>query len=175
MASTDTMTPEQKRTTFETWELQVAGAVWVFRKDGRSGEYRQMKLSGRTGPKRVTLTVDDREYYQSRLRDDRQHYDVFTNGSLVQIDDKGNKVGELTDELLGKVLDLEGEAFEEAVVEIDLELTMRRLYELAQREATVPKVEFIRSIIDERYRVGGTQRSVREMFEDGEVDRLTIS
>jgi hypothetical protein len=75
----------------------------------------------------------------------------------------------LDDDDLASIIGLEDDGlFEEEVAGIPLELTLRRLLDLAERSATVPRYTFIRDLIDERYKVGGTQRSVQEMIDAGE-------
>lgn len=158
----------------ETWEIQIPGSVWVYRNNPVTGLWDQVRANGTVGPKRIQITKRDREYTQVMIRDDRrEQLDPFTNGTLAQVVD-GEVVGEKTTENIARYLEVKDQAFAEAIEELD-ELTIRRLMDLAMVNGTVPQVDAIRDVIDRKYRVGGTQRTVREMYESGEMDRMTIS
>ena len=147
----------------ETWEIQTAGALTVWKRDKRSGDYRKERVAA-TGPKRLRLSRDDREYNQELIPEENAHLDPFTNGMLAQVVGK-KLVGITREEIIG-LLEIKDEAFVRAIAEIDNELTIRRLLELAESDGTVAQVAALREVIDERYRVGGTQRTVREMLDE---------
>jgi hypothetical protein len=156
----------------ETWEIQIPGTARVWVRDRRFGTYQPKKVSGK-GPKRITLSRDEREYNQELVPEENERHNPWTNGTLVQIVG-GTKQGELTDEALRAYLELESEeAFTEAVSDIDIELTLRRLIGFAATDGRMWQVTILRELIDERYRVGGTQRTVQEMYDEGELDRST--
>lgn len=166
---------EEKLAEMETWEIQVPGSTWVWIYDRRSQGYDQKRVSGRRGPKRVTLTREEREYNEELAHEDSQHLNPFRNGTLARVVD-GEKVDAVTDDDLRVYLSLDGEAaFKEAVEEIDLELTIRRLLNLAAVEGRMFQVEILRDVVDERYRVGGTQPTVEEMYSSGELERTRLS
>lgn len=152
----------------ETWEIQVKGTVFVYRYDARQGTYVQVRVNGSgQAPKRVTITQDDREYYESLVPAEKEHLNPFTNGMLSQVVN-GELTG-LTDEALAEALTIEDdESFREYVGEITNELTARRLFELAKVKGRLVQYEIVRDHIDEHWRVGGTQATVAEMFDSDE-------
>lgn len=151
----------------ETWEIQVPGKVTVWKRNRRTGDYGRATVSGE-GPKILHISTDDRLYNQELIPEENARLDPFTNGSLALREDgelKGITVVTLRELLTVNDPDLFREALDEHV---DNELTIRRLLDLATSEGTVPQVEVLRDIIDERYKVGGTQRTVREMMQESE-------
>lgn len=162
------MEPEEAKVTFETWEVTIPGAVWVYRYDKRNRSYAQVKVGGPSGPKRVRITADDREYTQEQIIDENKSMDPFLNGMLVKIV-KGKRVGPgLSDEDIREYLVEDIEQFEELVRAIDSEIVIRRLRDVVEEHGTVRQFELVREVIEEKWKVGGTQRTVREMIEAGE-------
>jgi DNA/RNA endonuclease YhcR with UshA esterase domain len=167
------------KTDIEVWESTVAGTTWIQVEDKRNGGYKSQRIGGKgTGTARVTLTRDEREYNQEIIPEGNQHLDPFNNGILVCIKGREeNEKGryELTDDDLKQILAIEQEdVFEETIRGIEIQLPLRRLLDLAEKYSTVPRYRFIRDVIDERYRVGGTQRTVEEMIKAGEKIGSTI-
>ena len=155
----------------EIWEIQIPGTIWTrVRNHEVPGTWKTIRANGEKGPKRLTITAAERQYNQELIPEENEHLDPFKNGSLkcVQGAPKDLKTW-LDDDDLAAIIGLEDDAlFEEEVTSCQLELTLRRLLDLAERTATVPRYTFIRDLVDERYKVGGTQRSVAEMIEAGE-------
>jgi hypothetical protein len=56
----------------------------------------------------------------------------------------------------------------EAVSDITSELVLRRIYSLSEGAGTQAQNEALKNLIDTRYPIGGTQKTVREMIEAGE-------
>lgn len=160
VSTDDQIAKDQK--VLETWEVQVPGTVYVLKLDRRKDEYVKTRLNGTKGPKRVTLTRDDRKYNQEQVRPEYAQHDPFQNGAMAQVID-GELVG-ITDVELGDMLSVRGEEFDELVASLDNELTARRLMGVAKTEGTVAQYEAIRDYIDERWKTGGTQPTVEEMF-----------
>lgn len=163
----------------EIWEIQVPGQVRVWVMDRRLGTYVSKPINGAPGksPKRITLTRAEREYNQELVPSEKRQHDPFLNGSLVRIVD-GEKQGDLTDEALMQYLELTTEeTFQEAIEDIDIELTHRRLLSLAANHGRMWQVEALRTLVEERYPVpaAGTQRTVEEMFQDGEFGATRLS
>lgn len=166
MATTQVSTDDQiekDQKVLETWEIQVPGTIYVLKLDRRRDEYEKVRLNGTKGPKRVTLTRDDRKYNQEQIRPEYRQHDPFANGALAQVVD-GELVG-ITDVELGEMLQIrEMDEFEEFVSSIDNELTARRLLAVARTEGTMAQYEVVRDHIDDNWKVGGTQPTVEEMF-----------
>lgn len=151
----------------ETWEIQVPGKVTVWKRNRRTGEYDRARVSGE-GPKLLHITKDDRLYNQELIPEENAHLDPFTNGSLARRE--GKKLVGITAETLRELLEVsDPDLFREAIDDhVGNELTVRRLHDLAHSEGTVAQVEVLRDVIDEHYRVGGTQRTVAEMMQESE-------
>lgn len=159
----------------ETWEAQTEATAWVYTYDKRVGEYRLTRVGGPNGSRRLRISTADREYNEALIPDENQELNPFRNGRLRRIDAQSDVI---TDDDLRKLLETRGtEEFRELVSHIDGELTVRRLLELAAVEGTVPQVEVLRELIDDRYRVGKSQRTVLEMMRapDGNVSDEVIS
>lgn len=161
--------------TVETWEIQVAGGVQVWKKNKRTGEYEHVRVHGTSGPRLLHISEDDRLYNQELISGaDNAVLDPFTNGSLAKIEG-GEKIG-LTDEQLIEYFELEDEdAFREAVADIPIELTIRRLRALSETKGTVMHLNVLIDAIEERFKAGGTQPTVAAMFEEDarEGEKLT--
>lgn len=160
----------------ETWEV-VEGAnptVWVWVSDPREpSRYRKQRVGGPAGgSRRLRISTDDRKYNEEQIIEEMQDHNPFRNG-LLQLVSAARSDVEARHHLgfaeLRRILSLrEPELFEERVNSIDSELVLRRLKALAESEATVAQLEFVNRVIDERYKAGGTQRTVRELLAAGE-------
>ncbi len=159
----------------ETWEITTDGTVWVDKMDAREGRYVKTRVGGRQGgSRRLHITRDDRRFNQEQVVEEMKHSDPFTNGALVLVSaeraDDIDSTYHLTTEDLGRLLEIRDTAlFESEVSDIKSELILRRLKELGESQATVAQLEFITELIRERYKVGGTQRTVREMMAAGDM------
>lgn len=159
--------------TVETWEITHDGTVWVAVYDKREDKYKKQRVGGRAGgSKRLHITADDRRFNQEQVVDEMKQNDPFTNGSLKLISaDRPEDVDttyHLTAVDLEAILKEDPETFEARVGDIKSELIVRRLLEVAEKAGTVAQLAFIRDLVEERYKVGGTQKSVREMLKAGE-------
>lgn len=159
----------------ETWEITTDGTVWVDKMDAREGRYVKQRVGGRQGgSRRLHITRDDRRFNQEQVVEEMGGYDPFTNGALVLVSsekaDDIDSTYHLTTEDLGRLLEIKDSAlFEQEVRDIKSELILRRLKELSETQATVAQLEFVSELIRDRYKVGGTQRTVREMISAGEM------
>lgn len=161
VSTDDQIAKDQK--VLETWEVQVPGTIYVLKLDRRKDEYVKTRLNGTRGPKRVTLTRDDRKYNQEQVRPEYVKHDPFQNGALAQVVD-GELVG-ITDVELSEMLQVREMAdFTDLVSSIDNELTARRLLAVARTEGTLQQYEVVRDHIEDNWKVGGTQPTVEEMF-----------
>ncbi len=159
----------------ETWEITTDGTVWVDKMDPREGRYVKQRVGGRQGgSRRLHITRDDRRFNQEQVVEEMKHSDPFTNGALVLVSaERAEDIDttyHLTNEDLGRLLEIKDAAlFQSEVSDIKSELILRRLKELGETQATVAQLEFVTELIRERYKVGGTQRTVREMMAAGDM------
>lgn len=155
----------------EVWEIQIAGTIYAkVRNPEIAGTWKTIRANGEKGPRRLQLTAYERKHNRELIPEENEHLDPFTNGSLkcVQGAPTQNKTW-LTDADLTAIIGLESDELYRAEVDgIAGELTLRRLLDLAERVATVPRFEYVRGVVQDRYQVGGTQRSVAEMINAGE-------
>lgn len=159
----------------ETWEITHEGTVWVDKMDAREGRYVKHRVGGRQGgSRRLHITRDERRFNQEQVVEEMKGKDPFTNGSLVLVSaERAEDIDatyHLTNDDLARLLEIKDTAlFESEVNDIKSELILRRLKELGETQATVAQLQFITDLIKERYKVGGTQRTVREMLAAGEM------
>lgn len=165
----------------ETWEIAFPGAVWVWVYDRREDVYKKQQVGQRTGSKTLHITRDDRKYNQELIPDENRHLDPFTNGSLRLLgaadrDESLDVRNHFSEEDLIAMFEVRDPSlFAEALEDVDSEVVIRRLQNLADEHATVAQAAALRELIDRRYPVGGTQRTIREMLEAGDrigADRL---
>lgn len=159
----------------ETWEITTDGTIWVWKMDVRENKYVETRVGGRQGgSRRLHISSDDRRFNQEQVVEEMKEHDVFKNGALVLVSaDKADDIDttyHLTADDLRRLLEVKDqEIFEAEVSDIKSELILRRLKEVAEKDATVAQLEFITDVIESRYKVGGTQRTVQEMITAGEL------
>lgn len=159
----------------ETWEITTAGTVWVWTYDKRNDTYVKTRCGGRQGgSKRLHISSDDRRYNQEQVVDEMKSQDPFTNGLLKLVSKERaediDATYHLGPENLRDILKVtDEELFRTEVSDIKSELILRRLRDEAETYGTVSQLRFITDLIEERYKVGGTQRTVQEMLNAGEV------
>lgn len=152
----------------EIWEATTDSVVFLNVKDPVKKGWKQVKVTLQ-GPKRLQITLEERRFNQSQIPEENLHLDPFSNGQLICVQGEAKGINMLTDDDLITILTLEEDAeFETAVSDLDSEVLVRRLLGLAQTRATNTRFEFIRDLVDVRYRVGGTQTTVQQMIDDGE-------
>ena len=154
----------------EIWETTTGGTFWVHVKDPRQpGGWGRKKFGGK-GIRKITLTVEEREFNQELVPEENLHLDPFHNGLLVRIHPKDVTRGdyELTDEQLLQLLQIEDDAvFGEQLEGMkSSEVVVRRLLALADKNATKARFETIQEFVDDHYRIGKTSRVVKEILED---------
>lgn len=161
----------------EVWEIQTEGTVWVWTRDVRTpGHMQKTRVGGRSGgSRRLRITRDERRYNEEQVIDEMAGHNPFRNGALrfVSADDKKTAddvdvTYHMTNEDLLGLLEIKDETLLRSEVEgIGSELVLRRLYMVAEKNATVAQLEIIRTTVEERYAVGGTQQSIREQDRPG--------
>lgn len=154
----------------EIWEATTESVVFLNVKDPTKKDgWKQVKVSLQ-GPKRVQITLEERRFNQSQIPEENLSLDPFSNGQLICVQGEakggGNQLGD--DDLIVILTLDDDDEFESAVTELQSEVLVRRLLGLAQTKATHNRFEFIRDLVDVRYRVGGTQTVVQQMIDDGE-------
>lgn len=162
------------RDVIETWELTGDGTAWIMVWSPREKSYVKQKVSSTSGTRRIRLSTEDRRYNEESIVEELSELNPFRNGMLrlTSKDPAGDidATNHLTETELAELLEIRDmEAFSEAVASIHSELVVRRLKGLAERQGTHEQNEAINLVIDERWRVGGTQRAVQEMIDAGEL------
>ena len=166
----------------ETWEITTEGTVWVLVSDPRDPSgFKKQRVGGRAGgSRRLRLSTDDRRYNEEQIVNEMMHHNPFRNGLLRLIDQKHQDdvvtTYHLTSDDLATILDIRDEKmFEEAVQGITSELVIRRLAALGEKSATMGQLNYIKDVIEDRYKVGGTQRAVQEIFDDSKSGGIRLS
>lgn len=167
----------------EVWESVTDGTVWVYVKDPRDPQgYRKARVGGSIGGGSRTLRIstDDRRFNQERVVEEMRSHDPFVNGMLrfvssgPQIDDIDPRYHLADEDLIAMLEVRDQDIFKEAVEEIGSEVVIRRLRAIAERQGTGGQLEIVDNVIDERYRVGHTQKVVREMMDEEAAAAGTI-
>lgn len=164
----------------EIWEIVTQATVWVWLYDRRNDTYKKQKISGGPGggSKKLHITVGDRRYNQELVIDEMKGHDPFSNGTLIRL--SGPELGddeEFLDvsnhktnaQLIAFFAVTDVPLFQEAVAVLESETLIRRLHSLAQKSGLAWQLDIIEAVIDERYRVGGTQPTVAEMIKDRDM------
>lgn len=165
----------------ETWEATTESTTWVWTYDRRDDKYVKVRVGGKGGAsRRLHISRDDRRFNQEQVVDEMKLHDPFVNGALRLVStEKADDIDatyHLTEEDLVAMLSVRDQVlFEVTVEDIKSELLLRRLKDVAETHATVAQLEFINELIVERYKVGGTQRTVAEMMASGETLGTVLS
>lgn len=182
VTTSNPITPFDARRNIENWEITTDGTVWVLVTDPRDPSgYKKQRVGGRAGgSKRLRLSTDDRRYNEEQIVTEMADSNPFRNGLLRLIDEKYQDDIDtryhLTADDLSVFLEIRDEAmFEEAVLGITSELIIRRLAALGEKNATMGQLNFIKDVIEDRYKVGGTQRAVQEIFDDTTSGGIRLS
>lgn len=153
----------------EIWESTTGGTTYVHVKDPRNPNGWVTKKVGGRGTQRITLSIEEREFNQDLVSYENQEHDPFTNGLLLRISPKDTPRGEnevADDDLIAYLKEEEDDVFELYLSSLTSEVVIRRLLELSKKHATMYRHEAIRALVDEKYRIGKTQRVVEEMYND---------
>lgn len=147
----------------EIWEITIPGTVFVSVRDPRlPGGWKQTSVSGK-GNKKLTISKDEREFNEEQLPEGNIHLNPFRNGILLCRQGELAEAKQYTDEELTAFLELDEADFKDAFEALPTEVLHRRLLAIAEKKATVQQHALLKDFVDEKYRVGGTQRTVREM------------
>lgn len=153
----------------ETWESVIPGTVYVWTYDRRDDRYIKTGCGGRSS-KRLRISRDDRYYNQELIPIENRQHDPFTNGALKLMesatrDETLDERYHLSLQELKQLFEVRDvDLFIEGIKDIDSELVLRRLADIAEEDATVPQRDALKDLIRERYPIGGTQKAVREML-----------
>lgn len=166
----------------EVWEISTDGTVWVWKRDVRNpGNMEKVRVGGRAGgSRRLRITRDERRYNEEQVIEEMAEHNPFRNGALRLVsteevaEDVDPRYHLTTDDLLELLQVRDEDLFRAAVEEIASELVMRRLYMVAEKNATAGQMDIIRGLIESRYKVGGTQKTVRELYAAGELAGGTV-
>lgn len=160
----------------ETWEIASEGTCWVWIKDPREGKYVKQRVGGRAGGSRkLHISTDDRRFNEEQVIEEMEEHNVFKNGTLRFVSastERANDiftVNQLTEADMVALLEIKDEdQFREEVGALKSELVVRRLKALAEKQGTLLQNEVINDIVEATWKVGGTQKTVRELIEAGE-------
>lgn len=159
----------------EVWEPTTGSAIKVWRRDPRNPTgWKSHRIGGKRGTRRLTITKDEREYNEELVAVENRHINPFRNGSMMCIKGELAEGQQYDDEQLRVLIDLESdETFLKEFSELGSEVLERRLLMQAETHAKKPRYDLIYNTVADKYRVGYTQRSVREMeAEDSDVSTL---
>lgn len=171
--------PNAEDQVIETWEIAFEGSVSVWVYDRREDTYKKQVASAKSGSRRLHITRDDRKYNQELIPDENRYLDVFTNGHMRLLGSSADRDENLdvrnhySDAELLEMFEVRDPGlFQDLLDEQTSEVILRRLQSLADANATVAQNEILREVIEKRFPIGGTQKTVREMIEAG--DRLGV-
>ena len=153
----------------EIWEATTPGTTYVSVRDPRNPEGWTRRKVGGKGSKRITITVEEREFNQELVQYENQHQDPFTNGALIRVSPKEVErgVNERSDaQLIAMLRMTDDDAFEAELRSIKSEVVIRRLMELARAHTSMMRFEAVQTVVDERYSIGKASLVVREMEGD---------
>ena len=166
----------------ETWEITTEGTVWVWLMDPREQRYRKQQVGGRAGgSKRLRISTDDRRYNEEQIVEEMVDHNPFRNGALrivsteVIPEDVDTRYHFTTEQLVQLLEVRDEQLFRSEVEDITSELVIRRLKDQAEKTGTVGQLAFLTEIIDTRYRLGGTQRTVEEMLAQSDRSGTLLS
>jgi hypothetical protein len=161
----------------EIWEITTGGTVWVWTRDVRQpGHMQKTRVGGKAGgSKRLRITRDERRYNEEQVIEEMTDHNVFRNGSLKLISSEdGSKAEDVdttyhldTADLLALLEVKDEELFRSEVEALQSELILRRLFMIAEKNATVAQLDTVRDVVEERYGRGHTQQSIREQDTPG--------
>lgn len=176
MTNPDT-SPSKAGTNTETWTMASEGTCWVWVKDPREGGMIKQRVGGRAGGSRTLhISTDDRRFNEEQVIEEMEHHNIFKNGTLAFVSStNGEKAADvdtknqITAQDMRALLEIRDEdLFRSEVTDLSSELVVRRLKNLAEKDGTAAQNEVLTEIIEQRWKVGGTQRTVRELMDAGE-------
>lgn len=165
----------------EIWEATTESTIWLHTLDtlAGNGAWTQRSVGGPNGNRRIHLTVRERRFNQDRIPSSNAHLDPFINGMLIARQGSQQSPNGYTDEQLITLLKMPSDAdaaFEQVVQSITSEVLIRRLFGLAERNAPAYRRDWLEDVVDDRYRIGYTQRSLRtDLPEKGVGNGVLIS
>lgn len=167
--------PNDHDSAIETWEITFDGSVSVWVYDKREDAYRKQVVSRHSGSRLLHITRDDRKYNQELTPIENRHLDVFTNGQMRLLGSSADRDenldirNHLSDGQLVELFEIrDPDLFQDLLEAQTSEVILRRMASIADQHATVTQNEILREVIAQRYPIGGTQRTVREMLEAGD-------
>lgn len=164
------------KTNIETWEITTEGTVYVHVRDPREPTgYRKQAVGGRQGgSRRLHITTDDRRFNQEQVAYENEGLDVFKNGMLIKVDethvDDVDTSNHLTIPELALFFDERDETkFKARITPIVSELILRRLLDISDKSGLAWQQDWLHELVQQRYPIGGTQKTVREMIAANEI------
>lgn len=160
------MLGEEMASETEIWEPTTESAVHVLKKNPQDPTgWRNVKVGGKRGTRRLQLTREEREHNQQMVAIENKHLDPFLNGQLLCIQGTpDSSSAQMSDDQLRELLKIEDDdTFMEAVTDLGSEVLLRRLLLQAEDHATKRRYDMVYDYVSTTFRVGYTQKSVREM------------
>ena len=159
---------ENPKDAHEVWEITIPGRVWAHRFDRRANTYVPVAV-GSNGPKRLRITADDRHYTQEQIPEENRHLDPFNNGVFVQVKNE-KRLDEGIDDKVGSVLEVDDASdFRLALESITHELLFRQIRDVVEDRGSGWQREVYFEVFDQKWRSGGTQRTVQELMDAGDM------
>jgi hypothetical protein len=175
------------RANTETWEVTGDFTVWVWKRDVRNpGQMEKVRVGGRGGgSRRLRISTDERRYNEEQIVEENSSLNPFKNGLLRLVNSGDAASSDLEDvdptyhwgdEQYAAFFDVrDPDIFREEATAITSELILRRLYMKGEKAATLDQLGILKELIEERYKAGGTQTTVREILEEEAKLGRTIS
>lgn len=140
----------------EIWEAQTVSNIMVWKQDRRTDSWTQERVGGPNGPKRIQLTTDEREYNQELVPEENATFDPFGNGMLLCVqgplaEEHAKTKYQKTDAQLIEMLALDLDALAESLEGFESESFLRRLLDVAFKNATAEKHEYIKNLVDSKF------------------------
>ena len=168
--------PDAPGSLVEIWEATTEQTTWLNLFDNLNGGWRAARVGGGSGAsKRIQLTVTERRFNQDQIPEECLQLDPFSNGALICVQGEARTANQIDDAAIIALLTGPDEKFIASIDGIKSELLLRRILTISAKHATNERYTYLRDLIDQRYRVGGTQRAMRELYALGEAGRTAES
>lgn len=148
------------KTKLEIWELTLPGRVTM---TVTNSQGRPQEISAMGKGQRLRTSAEDRQIAEEGIRNPDNN--PFLNGMLVRIDTEGHQPApnELSDADLGAIFELDQQDFQATVSALG-EVNVRRLKAMfADVDASKSEIDFVNTLIEERFPIGGSMPTYDEM------------
>jgi len=168
--------PDAPGSEVEIWEATTLQTTWLNVFDHINGGWKQVRVGGGAGAsKRIQLSVIERRFNSDMVPEESMGLDPFSNGALICVQGEARTANQIDDAAIIALLTGPDEKFIASIDGIKSELLLRRILTISAKHATNERYTYLRDLIDQRYKVGGTQRAMRELYALGEAGRSAES